>query len=234
MLRLPGAAAVVVLCLLVGAMVSGVEIALVGYLGVRSQLELLGPYTGCIAVGSMVGGLLFGAYAVPLPSRLQALLLLLAVDAGLLLVAAVVDQPAVLPGVLVLVGGSGAPLYTLLSLALVRISGELGAAEAYTAFVTAALAGGSVGAATVGAVGDADGGHGGLAVAAAIAAVAAGWAVAVRWDPPEPAVTASSGSTAEPSGSVGESAAPSGPAGESAAPSGPAGESVEQSGGQRR
>lgn len=164
--------------LLVGFMIGGMEVSLVSYSGARSAVASAGVYLACFAVGSVLGGLLFGGLSTTGVPANQVVVLALA-DAVTLALLALSPPPLITAALVFLLGGSAAPLYTVLSLSLDRLSSG-SSAEAYTIFVTSFLAGSGGGTTIGGFVAEAAGSAGGFLLCAAAMGIAAVVALVTR------------------------------------------------------
>jgi hypothetical protein len=132
---------------LVGVLVGGIDVALAAYTAKVTGTGYVGAFIACIAIGSLIGGLTYGARQPAVPQRTQLTLLLLTFATASLVIFAV-PRPVVVGVLCLLIGSAIAPTYTILSLMLNEMGGAGAAAGTYTIFITSLLIGSSIGTAT--------------------------------------------------------------------------------------
>lgn len=139
--------------LLVGVVVGSTEVALAAYSAHRVSTASVGIYLALFAGGSVLGGLAYGARPINAPRSTQLTMLLIVAGAGFGLIVGW-PQPVLVGVATFLVGGTAAPMYTILSLVLTALGGADKAAGIYTMFVTSLLAGSAAGTAVAGVFAD--------------------------------------------------------------------------------
>jgi MFS family permease len=178
-LAAPGVRTLFVVLAGFGTAVGVLQVALPAYAAGRGSAEAAGFFLGAISLGSLCGGLLYGARTWAGAPALRVAGLVLAIAAGCALVA-VADEPAAMAATMLATGFLFAPMVTTCSGLLDLVAPPGTVTEGFAVLVMGIVAGTAAGNALGGAIVEAGSYRGAALAAAAVAALGGVVALARR------------------------------------------------------